>query len=165
MKFIEKVSIKIEEYFIEHLFISCIPFSILCTHFYMKEMIINIRDSLGDVATFSSLLFTVLSLILTLLVSLKDSTLVEKIGINISKLTEETYKLLKRIILTSILVVILCLVIKVLPTSLFREYKMIICFIGFMAFWYMTFGSIYMLIFTTDLAIKDAIKTKEKPIK
>lgn len=165
MKFIEKVSCKIEECFIEHLFWWCIPFSILCTCFYIIGMINNIREALGDVATFSSLIFAVLSLILTLLISLKNSTLVEKIGVNISKLTKKIYKLLKRIILTSILVIIICLVIRVLPNSISRIYKIIICLIGFISFWYMTFGSIYMLIFTTDLAIKDAINAKEDSIK
>lgn len=165
MKFIEKVSCKIEDCFIKHLFWFCTPFSALCTYFYIKGMINNVRESLGDVTTFASLIFAVLSLILTLLISLKNSTLVEKIGVNISKLTEEIYKLLNRIILTSILVVIICLVISVLPNSISRVYKIIICLTGFMAFWYMTFGSIYMLIFTTDLAIKDAINTKDESIK
>ncbi|WP_437629206.1 hypothetical protein [Clostridium paraputrificum] len=165
MKFIEKVSCKIEECFIKHLFLSCAPFSALCTYFYKKGMINNVRESLGDVTTFASLLFAVLSLILTLLISLKNSTLADRIGVNISKLSKEIYNFLKRIILTSILVVIICLVINVLPNSISRIYKIIVCFIGFMAFWYMTFGSIYMLIFTTDLVIKDATKTNEDSIK
>ena len=111
------------------------------------------------------MIFVVLSLILTLLISLKGGPLFERIGKDISKLTKEVYKFLNKIILTSAMVVLICLVIGVLPMGIGMFLKNIIAIIGFVSFWYMFFGVFYMLIFTTDLVVKDATIIEDETIK
>lgn len=156
---------KLEDWFVDNVFFISLFFALICTFLYYKGYIQNVRSSLTNVITFASLIFVVLSLILTLLISLKGGPLFNKIGQDISKLTKEIYKFLNKIILTSAIVVLNCLIIGTLPENINRIIKIIISIIGFTTFWYMFFGVFYMLIFTTDLVIKDTTIVKEKPMK
>lgn len=156
---------KLEDWFIKWMFLISIVCSLICTYLYNKGFIQNIRGSLSNIITFASLIFVVLSLILTLLISLKGGPLFERIGKDISKLTKEVYKFLNKIILTSAMVVLICLVIGVLPMGIGMFLKNIIAIIGFVSFWYMFFGVFYMLIFTTDLVVKDATIIEDETIK
>ncbi len=165
MKVGNKKLSKLEDLFVMKLFYICFFFALVCTFLYYKGYIQNVRGSLTNVITFASLIFVVLSLILTLLISLKNGPLFNRIGSDISKLTKEVYKFLNKIILTSAIVVLICLVIGTLPININRIIKIMFSILGFTTFWYMFFGVFYMLIFTTDLVVKDTTIIEEKSVK
>ncbi|WP_297418481.1 hypothetical protein [Clostridium sp.] len=154
----------IEDWFIKYLFYICIGGGLISTVAYKVGIIQNIRASLANVITFSSLIFVVLSLILTLLISLKGGPLFQRIKNDIPNITKEIYSFLNKIILASITVVIISLAIGVLPIEINDIVKLVISFIGFTMFLYMLLGVFYMLIFTTDLVVRDSTLTEKDKI-
>lgn len=159
---LETFTEKLEELFIKYLLLFCMVIAIGLTFAYANNWIQNIKGTLSDIITFASLIFAVLGLILTLLISIKDGKLFKNINENFPRLTNEILVFLTKIILISIFVVLICLLISVLPKYIPKNIKLIICYIGFTSFFYMFLGAAYMMVFTTNLVIKDMTKTKKE---
>lgn len=155
MKKVKKVLERVEDIFLKYLLLICIVLSIFSTFAYRFDFINNIRGTMGNVIMFASIIFVVISFILTLMISLKESLLFDRIRNKFPLITKGIYKFLNKIILASILVVILALLITVLPLNLNIYFKIFISLVGFTMFWYMILGAVYMLKFTTDMVVKD----------
>ncbi|MFL0194833.1 hypothetical protein ACJDU8_04485 [Clostridium sp. WILCCON 0269] len=155
MKKINKIFEKFEDIFLRYLLIICIVISIFSTFAYYFGFIKNVRGTMPNVIMFASIIFVVISLILTLLISLKGSLLFDRIRNKFPLVTKSVYKFLNKIILSSMVVVVLALFITVLPLNLNKYFKVFISLIGFIMFWYMILGAVYMLKFTTDMVVKN----------
>lgn len=163
MNFISGSLESLEDVFLKYLFVICMIISVVSTLIYSYDYIKNIRLTMPNIIMFSSIIFVVISFILTLLISLKESLLFDRIKNNFPLVTKKIYKFINKIILSSIFVVMLALVVTILPSNLNKYLKYIISFIGFTMFWYMILGAIYMLKFTTDMVVKDNnLKKTEK---
>lgn len=159
----EKIKEKIEDLFIGYLWVMCLIMAILFAIAYNFGYIKNLRSTMPNVIMFSSIIFVVITFILTLLISLKESLLFKRMKDNFPKVTDEIYKFVNRIIFSSIFVVLLALFITILPANINVVLKIIILLGGFTSFWYMVFGAMYMLKYTTDMVLKDQrLKKTEK---
>jgi hypothetical protein len=159
-----KITDQIEDLFIKYLWVLCIVMSIFFAIAYNFGYIKNLRSTMPNVIMFSSIIFVVISFILTLLISLEESLLFKRIKDNFPNVTNDIYLFLNRIIFSSIFVVLLALFITVLPANVNGILKIIILLIGFASFWYMVFGAMYMLKYTTDMVLRNANLKKTKKI-
>lgn len=161
----KKILEKIEDLFLQYLWLISIVASIISTLAYYFGYIKNIRLTMPNVIMLASIIFVVISFILTLLISLKESLLFERIRNKFPNITKNIYKFLNKVIMSSIFVVLWALLITILPTVTQSFFRLLIAFIGFIMFWYMILGAIYMLKFTTDMVVKnDKLQKKDKLI-
>lgn len=162
MKENNKIFGNVEDIFLKYLLVICVVLAAFSTYGYYVGYIQNVRGTMPNIIMFASIMFVVISLILTLLISLKESLLFDRIRKNFPLVTKDIFKFLNKIILSSIFVVIWAIFVTVLPLNLNIYFKVAISLIGCTMFWYMILGSVYMLIFTTDMVVKDDKLEKTK---
>jgi len=93
----EKIKEKIEDLFIAYLWVLCLIMAILFAIAYNFGYIKNLRSTMPNVIMFSSIIFVVITFILTLLISLKESLLFKRMKDNFPKVTDEIYKFLAQL--------------------------------------------------------------------
>lgn len=122
---------------LEHRVLLSFVFSGGVTFLYTKGYIVNIRDTLSQVISFSSIMLAVVSLVFTIIISVKDGNLYQTLKELFDNAIEELHKILKESILFSILVVFYSLSILSININSFVT-KCIIGSIGLFLFGMMT---------------------------
>jgi hypothetical protein len=160
---VKKIFAFIEDAFLKYLWFISVILSILSSIGYMKGYINNIRTTMSNVITFAFIIIVVISLILTLLTSLKESMLFIRIKKMFPIVNKSIYIFLNKIITSAIMIVLICIGITILQNGLNTNIKVLISLIGFSLFYYMILGASYMLKYTIDMIVKD--DTTKKPDK
>lgn len=156
----------LEDILIKYLWIILIPFSAIFTYLYSLGIIKNISGVMSDVIVFASIIFAVIGLILTLLISLRESPLFERLKKYFPYIQNEIYKFTNKILFSTIGVVIMALIVKTISIRNFY-YEISVSFIGLLLFMYMLIGTAYLLKFSTDMVIRnlDLENDKKQSIK
>jgi len=139
------------------------------TVLYLKGFFINIQNAMTNVITFSSIMFGIIGLILSLYSYLEGTKLWERKDKFFSKLDASIDDMLKRSLKYNILVLLISMAISVAKPFKSDTIKLTICFIGVYFFINMIINTFYLLIITIDFVISNRRYTaninKNKPVK
>jgi predicted ABC-type exoprotein transport system permease subunit len=106
---------------LEHRVITSLIFSIGVTYFYAIGLIKNIKTTLPQIISFASIMLAVLSLVFSIIISIKDGKMYQILKEYLGDAIQELHKILKECIVFSILVVLYSLTllsIEISPTFL-----------------------------------------------
>jgi len=152
-----------EDITIKYLWVFLLPISAFFTYLYYLGVIKNIRGVMSDVIVFASIIFAVIGMILSLLISLRESPLFERIKKYFPNIQNEIYKFTNKILFSTIGVVIIAFIVKTVSINNFY-YNIIVSFVGFLLFMHMLIGTVYLLKFSTDMVIRNVdLDNNKKP--
>lgn len=135
--FDKKIQVMCEYRLLVSIFVSLLTF-----FFYEHGLIINIREVLPHVLTFSTILIAVISLVFSVVLSIRDGNLYKFIKKQFSESIKELYGLLKSSILYCIGVVLVSLIILTTNMQNILLAKMVLCMLGSWLFSMMILTSI-----------------------
>lgn len=162
-KVIEKYSGRIEDFFYEKIKLICLAISISFCILYFKGYLANIRDIMSDIITLATIIFAIISMVLSLLSKLDGSQLWKRKSEVSPNFDEEIYALLKSSLMNTVIVLIIALFISIIRTFKSKILKFFICILGTYSFAYMMIGTLYLLFTALDLTLRS--KDYEKNIK
>lgn len=145
----------LENLFVRYMWLIAVVSSIIITSLYHVRILHNVRDTMSDIITFSSVIFVVLSIILTFLLTLKESRLFKRIKRYFPGINTKLYKLFIKVIYMTVFVLIIALIIIVIDFGNVVFIKVLISLIGSGCFVYMIIGTLYLLRYTADMVINE----------
>lgn len=151
----KKLLEKIEDFWIKRSIMVCVIFGILSGTAHYYGLISNIRSLTSNVVTFASIVIGVTGVFLTLLITLKESPVFERLKLFFPQIQVQLYINLRNQINYGLIVVILSIVIYVLPPSPNKLLASIGVGIWSYFFWTMSLGSFYSVKLVTDLIIRN----------
>lgn len=157
-KFVEwapNVFIKAESLWEKYTVLICIILGVLSGLAYFLGYITNIRSTVGNVITFSSIVIGVNGVFLTLVITLQESPVFERLKDIMPTFQTKLYVSLRTQIQLGLFVVSLSIFISLLPKSPSIIFSAIGVGIWSAFFWGMTIGSFYSVKLVTDIIVKN----------
>ncbi|MBM7634063.1 hypothetical protein [Geomicrobium sediminis] len=145
---------KIERFWEKYQVWICLIFALLSAVLYYFSLLQDIRGTLGDVITFSSIVIGINGVFLTLVITLKESIAFERLSFLMPKFQERLYKALRDLILYGLALVTLSVIISLLPSSPSRYLSAMGVSVWFFFFWKVSIGSFYTVKLVTDIVVK-----------
>lgn len=133
----------------------CVILGVLTGVLYYFQLLVNIRQTIGNMITFSSIVIGVNGVFLTLLITLQESPAFERLREIFPTFQTSLYTGLKSQIQYGLVVVTLSIVISMLPESPNIYLSALGISIYFFFFWLMTIGSFYTVKLVTDIIVKN----------
>lgn len=115
----------------------------------------NVRNSIGNVVTFASIIIGILGVFLTLLITLQESLVFKRLKEHFPKTNQSLYLWLRSQIWTGMIVVLLSVIISVLPPSPNKALSTIAVVVWSSFFWLMSIGSFYTVKLVADLVVRN----------
>ncbi|SEI91352.1 hypothetical protein SAMN04488127_0774 [Bhargavaea ginsengi] len=122
---------------------------------YYLGVLENIRSTLGNAITFSSIVIGVNGVFLTLVITLQESLAFTRLKAIMPSFQTRLYLSLRNQIQYGLVTVIISIGISVLPYSPHKFYSAIGVSVFFTFFWIMTLGSFYTVKLVTDIIVKN----------
>lgn len=145
----------LEDIWVKFATVICFIFASIFTLLHYFGMIQNIRSVVDSVINFSSIVIGVTGVFLTLIVTLKESPVFERLKQHFPIINKLLYTSLRNQIFYGLIVVILSIFIISLPSSPYRYLSSIGIGIWFYFFFRLTLGSFYTVKLITDLVVKN----------
>lgn len=152
---IKHLLIVIEKIWEKHSIVICIILGLITGVLYYFNLISNIRNTLGNVITFSSIVIGVNGVFLTLIITLQESPAFKRLRDIMPSFQKRLYISLRSQIQFGLLSVIISIFISLLPTSPHKTLSAIGVAVFFVVFWLMTLGSFYTVKLVTDIIVKN----------
>lgn len=154
-EFIEKYLYKLESLWVSNSFLICFSFALITGAFYYNGLIVNFRYMTMNVVNFASIVIGVSGVFLTLIITLKESPVFERLSTFFPTIQKDLYVYLRNQIYFGLIVVILSVVINILPPAPHEIFATLGVIIWFLFFWLMSFGTFYAVKLIIDLVIKN----------
>lgn len=145
----------VEKVWEKHSVVICIMLGFLTGVLYYFNLLSNLRNTLGNVITFSSIVIGVNGVFLTLLITLQESPAFKRLKEIMPSFQSRLYLSLRTQIQFGLLTVIISIIISLLPNSPHKVFSAIGVTIFFIFFWLMTLGSFYTVKLVTDIIVKN----------
>lgn len=155
----------IEDLWVKGYWLISAMFGVCTGILYYFGLISNIRNSLGNIITFASIIIGVLGVFLTLLITLQESPIFERLREYFPTIQKRLFIWLRSQMWTGIAVVLFSVVITIVPNLSNRLVKTVGCSIWGTLFWWMTLGSFYTVKLVSDLIIGNFSIPKRTPRK
>jgi magnesium-transporting ATPase (P-type) len=153
--FIEKYLNKLESLWVSYSFLICFSFALITGVLYYTGLIVNFRGMTMNVVNFASIVIGVSGVFLTLIITLKESPVFERLSAFYPTIQKDLYIYLRNQIYFSLVVVILSVIINILPPAPHELLSTLGVLIWFLFFWLMSFGTFYAVKLIIDLVIKN----------
>lgn len=160
----EKIFNKIEDIWLKHSLLICIVLSIITGILHYYGWVTNIRSSTSNVVTFASIVIGVSGVFLTLIITLQESPVFNRLRQYFPTVQTKLYVSFRTQINHGLIVVILSIIINSLPPAPIKYLASIGVAIWFLFFWLMTLGSFYSVKLITDLIVKNFNNNSRTPI-
>jgi len=145
----------IEDLWVKHSLVICFVLALIFAIARYLELMNNVRELVDSVINFSSIVIGVTGVFLTLIVTLKESPVFERLGKVFPKITNTLYMSLRNQIFYGLIVVILSILINTLPASPLKILSSIGVGVWFYFFWRLSLGSFYTVKLITDLVVRN----------
>jgi hypothetical protein len=152
---IENLLLVVEKVWEKHSVVICIILGLITGILYYFNLLSNIRNTVGNVITFSSIVIGVNGVFLTLLITLQESPAFKRLKEIMPSFQTRLYLNLRTQIQFGLLTVIISIVISLLPYSPHKAFSAVGVSIFFIVFWLMTLGSFYTVKLVTDIIVKN----------
>ncbi|QGG57423.1 hypothetical protein [Paenibacillus sp. B01] len=146
---------KIEDIWVKHSIIVCLIIGFLSGALHFFGLITNIRNLMGNVVSFASIVIGVTGVFLTLLITLDDSDVMKRIREFFPAFRLNLYHSLRSQINLGLAVVVGSIIITSLPQAPYRFLASIGVSIWSYFFWYMSLGAFYAVKLVTDIIVKN----------
>lgn len=133
----------------------CILLGILTGVLHYSHVLVNIRQTIGNMITFSSIVIGVNGIFLTLLITLQESPAFKRLRVIFPTFQTKLYIGLKSQIQYGLIVVTFSIMISMLPESPSIFLSVFGILIYFTFFWLMTLESFYTVKLVTDIIVKN----------
>lgn len=151
----QKALDSIEDFWVKHSILLCFFLGLAAGVVHFFEYIQNVREMAGDAINFSSIVIGVTGVFLTLIVTLQESPVFERLRKFFPSVQITLYKTLQKQIYYGLLLVIMSVLIKSLPASPYKILSSIGVSIWFTLFWLVSLGAFYTIKLVTDLVVKN----------
>lgn len=153
---------KLENYWSKFSFEICFLLALVFAFGHYFGFITNVRTLVDSIINFSSIVIGVTGVFLTLIITLKESPVFERLGRFFPIINKFLYTSLRNQIFYGLIVVILSILINSLPSSPFKYLASIGVGVWFYFFWRLTLGSFYTVKLITDLVVRNFEKEERK---
>ncbi|ARF70585.1 hypothetical protein B7C51_19350 [Paenibacillus larvae subsp. pulvifaciens] len=133
----------------------CLVLGCITGLLYYLGILVNIRSTMSNMITFSSIVIGVNGVFLTLLITLQESPAFERLRIILPSFQTRLFTSLRSQIQYGLVVVMLSIIISMLPITKIKILSAIGVAMYFFFFWLMTFGSFYTVKLVTDIIVKN----------
>lgn len=151
----EKVVEKLERFWETRSVTICVLLGILTATLYFFYFIDGIRNTVSNVITFSSIVIGVNGIFLTLLITLQESPVFQRLKHLMPSFQTRLYLSLRELIHHGLVVVTISIFISLLPPSPDRLLSSVGVAVWSYFFWSMTIGSFYSVKLVTDIIVKN----------
>lgn len=152
----------IEDLWVKYSIVICIVLALIFATTHYLGFLINVRELVDSIINFSSIVIGVTGVFLTLIVTLKESPVFERLKKYFPIINKTLYFSLRNQIFYGLVVVIISILINSLPASPYRFLSSIGVGIWFFFFWKLTLGSFYTVKLITDLVVRNFDDTERK---
>ncbi|WP_052749663.1 hypothetical protein [Heyndrickxia coagulans] len=162
MKNLNFISRRLEKLWIKFANLICLLLSVVVAIAHYYGLIRNIRHLMESVINFSSIVIGIMGVFLSLIITLKESPVFERLRSLFPNLQRTIYISLRNQIYYGLIVVILSIFINSLPHSPLLILASIGVCVWFFFFWKLTLGSFYTVKLITDLVVRNYEVPKRK---
>lgn len=145
----------IENIWTEYPYAFCSILGIITAVSYYQDLIANLRNAIAHVVVFSAVILGILGVFLTLLITLRESIVFERIRVLFPDVNKKLFKWIRNQLWSGIAVVLLSVIISVLPTPSNKIISSIGVFVWSTIFWHIGIGSFYTIKLITDLILRN----------
>lgn len=146
---------KVEDVWASKAFYMCIVLGAVTGSLHYFGFIVNIRTSTANIITFASIVIGVTGVFLTLLITLQESPVFERLRTIFPMFQTKLYTSLRTQINYSLVVVILSIAINSMPPAPYKWLASIGVGVWFTYFWAMSLGAFYSVKLITDIIVKN----------
>jgi len=153
---------RLENTWTEHSLLISALLGAFCSILYYYNYISNLRQTIANVVVFASIIVGMLGVFLTLIITLKESPVFDRMRSFFPKIEEKLFVWIRNQIWSGIFVVMLSVVISIMPNPTNRLITSSGVFIWTTIFWHICFGSFYTVKLITDLILKNVTQPIRK---
>lgn len=147
--------LSLENGWTEYPYVFCSLFGLITAISYYQGFIINLRSTIAHVVVFSAVILGILGVFLTLLITLRESIVFQRMRVFFPDVNEKLFRWIRDQLWSGISVVLLSVIISVLPTPSNKFLSSFGVFIWSTIFWHIGIGSFYTIKLITDLILRN----------
>lgn len=146
---------KLEDLWVKYYLLICIFFGSVVGLLHYFRFIENVRDMVANAINFGSIVIGVTGVFLTLIVTLQESPVFERLKQFFPSIQTKLYRTLQWQIYFSLILVIMSILIISMPAAPLRIFASLGVTIWFTFFWLVSLGSFYSVKLITDLVVRN----------
>jgi len=145
----------IEDFWVKYSVYICVILGLFSGVLHFFGLLVNVRQSTANIVTFASIVIGVTGVFLTLLITLQESPVFQRLREFFPAIQTKLYTSLRSLINHGLIVVILSIGINSMPPSPYKWLASLGVTVWFYFFWSMSLGAFYAVKLVTDLIVKN----------